>query len=255
MMPNSRFPRMLRGNGGIGRRLPNPLTLSTIIKRRGWWKRPAHRDELRELADTFRKAVERLSSLMREVEAAHQKTLQAEQEKKLFSRELLRAVTRGKLDLVDRNEVPEIGQVVMGVPIQGGEEYAKIREVITDTALAAGMPAVRIDDLLIVTGEAITNVLKHAVDGYCLVYRGDDSVVVRITDRGPGIHWQHLPATILTTGFSTKVSLGMGFTLMLKLADRIWLSTGPEGTLVQLEMKVRPVPESDALTLASFPSA
>ena len=46
-------------------------------------------------------------------------------------------------------------------------------------------------------------------------------------------------------------SLGMGFTLMLKLVDRLWLSTGPEGTVVQLEKLVHePEIEDAGLLLA-----
>ena len=41
-------------------------------------------------------------------------------------------------------------------------------------------------------------------------------------------------------GFSTKVSLGMGYTIMLELADRLWLATSPAGTVLQLEKRVRP---------------
>ena len=62
---------------------------------------------------------------------------------------------------------------------------------------------------------------------------------------------EDLPASILLPGFSTKVSLGMGYTLMLKLVDRVRLSTGPEGTIVQLEKSFRPAPtDEEALILA-----
>ena len=33
-----------------------------------------------------------------------------------------------------------------------------------------------------------------------------------------------------------RVSLGMGYTIMLRLADRVWLATSAEGTVVQLRM-------------------
>jgi sensor histidine kinase regulating citrate/malate metabolism len=73
-------------------------------------------------------------------------------------------------------------------------------------------------------------------------------LVVRVSDRGPGIRTEQLPATLFESGFSTKVSLGMGFTLMLQLADTIWLATGPEGTILQAELNVQPqVPDQKML--------
>ena len=41
-------------------------------------------------------------------------------------------------------------------------------------------------------------------------------------------------------GFSTKVSLGMGYKMLLQLCDHVWLSTTPEGTVVQVEKKIAP---------------
>ena len=70
---------------------------------------------------------------------------------------------------------------------------------------------------------------------------------VRVSDRGPGIRAEELPATLFESGFSTKVSLGMGYTLMLQLADAIWLATGPEGTVLQVEMVAQPVAPEDQL--------
>jgi anti-sigma regulatory factor (Ser/Thr protein kinase) len=63
---------------------------------------------------------------------------------------------------------------------------------------------------------------------------------VRIEDHGPGIRPENLPATILQPGFSTAVSLGMGYTIMLKLADQVWLATSPAGTAVQVDKLVHP---------------
>ena len=37
----------------------------------------------------------------------------------------------------------------------------------------------------------------------------------------------------------------MGYTIMLELADRLWLSTGPEGTILQIEKRVHPEETSE----------
>lgn len=209
-------------------------------------------DELRELSETFQQTVRRLSSLVRELEEAHQRTIQAELEKKQFYREVIRAVTRGKFELVDRADVPLVGELVEDLPCSTGAEYAAARKAVRQVCADAGMSEDRAADLLLAAGEAITNAMKHATEGRCQLYRSEDRVALRVVDRGSGIASHHLPASILTPGFSTKVSLGMGYTMMLQLCDRVWLATGPEGTLIQLEKKIEEPPPENATLLPSF---
>jgi len=45
-----------------------------------------------------------------------------------------------------------------------------------------------------------------------------------------------IPDVALKPGYSTAVSLGMGYKLMISSADRIYLCTGHEGTTVGIEM-------------------
>jgi anti-sigma regulatory factor (Ser/Thr protein kinase) len=210
-------------------------------------KGPAPRggDELQELAETFRRTVDRLSSLVRDLESAHAQALEAEVEKKQFYRDVLRAVTLGRFELVDAEEIPEPGAPIADLVVRDTPTYAAARAAIREAAQAAGISEERGGELVLAAGEAVTNALKHAGGGRCCVYREDGVVAVRITDAGAGIRSQDLPAAILTPGFSTKVSLGMGYTLMLKLCDRVWLGTGPAGTVVQLEKRVQPPPPED----------
>jgi anti-sigma regulatory factor (Ser/Thr protein kinase) len=196
-------------------------------------------DELQELAQTFQWTVERVSGLMGELEEAHRRALEGEREKQQFYREVIRAVTNGKFELEDEGGVPLVGELVADLPVHNGAEYARAREAIQAAAEKAGMAEERADDVLIAAGEAISNALKHAGGGRCAVYAAPESVVVRITDEGGGIRSLDLPNVILKPGFSTKISLGMGYSLMLKLTDRVWLSTTPEGTVVQIEKKVK----------------
>jgi anti-sigma regulatory factor (Ser/Thr protein kinase) len=58
---------------------------------------------------------------------------------------------------------------------------------------------------------------------------------VAIADDGPGIDFRTLPKATLVPGFSTAASLGMGFTIMLQLCERVLLSTRPGRTVVVLE--------------------
>jgi anti-sigma regulatory factor (Ser/Thr protein kinase) len=73
-----------------------------------------------------------------------------------------------------------------------------------------------------------------------MLYTAPERIVARVYDHGPGIRPEQIPATLLLPGYSTTVSLGMGFTIMLQLMDTVWLATGPEGTTVQMERAVHP---------------
>lgn len=174
-----------------------------------------------------------------ELKAAQERVLMIEAEKKRFYREVIRATTQGKLHLVDAEEIPTEGNLILDEPIDGADRYRGVRRRIRDTAQELGMSAEAASDIEIAAGEAMLNASKHGVDGRCAVYVAPGRVIVRISDRGRGIRAEDLPATVLLPGFSTKLSLGMGYTLMLELADQVWLATGPEGTVVQVEKRVR----------------
>jgi hypothetical protein len=49
-----------------------------------------------------------------------------------------------------------------------------------------------------------------------------------------------LPRVALEKGYSTKASLGLGYSIILDASDRAVLSTGPEGTLIVMEKDKTP---------------
>lgn len=187
---------------------------------------------LRDVTDRVRSRVE--------VEAAHRRVLHAAQEKKAFYREVLRSVTGGRFHLVDREAIPTEGAEVLDRALEA-DGYAVVRDELRAQAGAMGLTEEQTADLLVVFGEAASNAIKHGVEGRCQVFVAQDRVRVRVSDRGPGILLERLPATLFESGYSTRVSLGMGFTLMLQMADAVWLATSPGGTVLQVEKAVRPV--------------
>ena len=191
---------------------------------------PAVQRELREAESRRERRKEH-----QELEEARRRLLEAEVEKRRFYREIIRAVTHDKFLLVDAGEVPLEGDCVLDLSLDRAESYAAFRRGAKKIAEAAGMSSEGAYDLVLAVGEAATNAIKHAGGGRCVVYTTPGSIIARVSDRGDGIHTENLPAMISHTGFSTKASLGMGYTIMLELMDRVWLATGPEGTTVQLE--------------------
>lgn len=175
----------------------------------------------------------------------------AEQQKRLFFQNTITAITEGKMlvrspgALAAMPTPPQMEEDVVSAAQASG-----VREKIREAALAAGIRDERAADLVVAAGEAITNAIKHANGGRVSVHVGADCVWVRVTDHGPGIADLMLPRVVLERGYSTKPSLGMGYTLMLALSDRLYLTTGPTGTTVVLEMCRR---EGKAATVAAIP--
>lgn len=97
--------------------------------------------------------------------------------------------------------------------------------------------------LVVAVGEAAGNAIKHGELGLARVRKDKNRLQIEVTDRGPGIRAEDLPASILQTGFSTKRSLGMGYSLMLELVDQIWLASQPGGTSLQLEKGILSPPD------------
>lgn len=180
-----------------------------------------------------------------ELEEAREQVLQAEVEKKQFYGAVIGAVTHGKLHLVEASEIPIYGELILDVPLDPSGNYAELRARLREVAAHAGMTAETTGRLLLATGEAVTNAVKHGINGRCTVRVLDDRIIVQVSDQGPGILPQDLPSTLLVPGFSTKVSLGMGYTMMLEFADQIWLATASTGTVVQLENWIRPEEHPD----------
>lgn len=174
----------------------------------------------------------------------------AEEQKKQFYRDVVFAVTNGKLVLCERHEVEQYWpHSLHEVEIRAEEDIRQVRELVQEIGGAAGMEEQRIYDLGLCASEAATNALKHGEGGLAAITRVDETVRVRIEDGGAGIDPATLPKATLLKGYSTRASMGLGFTIMHELADKIYLFTAPSGTVVILEMAAR------ASDLAGIPLA
>lgn len=173
---------------------------------------------------------------------------QNEQDKQLFYRETILSVTDGKLVICDPAEVkPYLSNALIEIEIKDAHDLATARSNVRELCLHNGLSGERLETFIAGVGEAATNVLKHANGGTVSAGIVDGAVWVGVSDQGTGIEHITLPRALLLRGFSTKLSLGIGYTVMLDVSDRLLLSTGKHGTTVILIKELREVPCSTFL--------
>ncbi len=151
--------------------------------------------------------------------------------------EVLSAVTNGKLLILTDKEISAAQGEPCSKPytISSFAQLADFRDFLGEMLLSCGIDQDRLNDQLVASNEGIANGVKHAGSCEVQIYVLEEAVQIRISDNGPGINFSDLPKVTLIPGFSTEKSLGMGFTLILDICDRLLLSTGPEGTTLVLE--------------------
>ena len=193
--------------------------------------------------------------------------LRQEREKKLREayREVIAAVTSGKLIIMDRDDFKEL--LDYWKPTRRWElitpkDITRLRNELHELLQELNMPEERIEDFCLAVGEIATNAIKHASQGeaYFLLPKSSQEgelkeVALLVEDKGEGIDFSKLARSTLLPGFSTKSwSLGMGFTLALSLTDGIVLTTDENGTSVILKKRLKEKTEEERIEefLSSF---
>lgn len=151
---------------------------------------------------------------------------------------VLDAVTAGKLSVLSREDIQEaIGQPAAAMfTLAAAEDLEKGRHYLKET-IALNFPDLPEPGKVIMgAGEAMSNAIKHAGSGTLQVFKKPSRMQIVVSDYGQGIHLSDLPRAVLVAGYSKKRSLGMGFTVMLDVADALLLATGPDGTTIVLEV-------------------
>ena len=152
--------------------------------------------------------------------------------------DVLDAVTGGKLILLTEEDLAAELGVPLCIPAQitSAKQMPEARRRVSKAARQSFPGWTELTDLLNPACEALGNALKHGHGGTYQVYAKDGRLQVAVSDDGPGIDFRTLPRAALVPGFSTAASLGMGFTIMLQLCDRVLLSTRPGRTEIVLEV-------------------
>lgn len=163
-----------------------------------------------------------------------------EERVRFLYRDVIYSVTQGKLLLAESEEINSFYQSVLlaEAPIITKQDVAQCREKVQKVLEDISIPEKLKFNLLLCTSEVATNVLKHATEGVMKIYQHEKSLRIIVKDDGSGIELSDIPKSTLQAGYSSKTSMGQGFSLLLELMDRVVISTGTKGTTIVLELEI-----------------
>lgn len=213
---------------------------------------------LRETLGLLRDSNQELAQTNTRLERTNTQLIESEEQRRVFNRDVLLAVTGGKLRLVEpeevRTEETAAGEPALALPLTQPLDASHLRRSLQQLARGRGMESDRVADLCTSVTEAATNAIKHGNGGMARVWVNAEGIAVEIQDRGEGIAPAQLARATLQAGYSTRVSLGMGFHMMLQTADTLALCTSDHGTTVLLQVSNRPRATEQEALLARYAS-
>lgn len=168
-----------------------------------------------------------------------------EARRRAFYHDVVFAVTGGRLHLLEEEEFQRLVEALpleQEVVLDRPGSVAEARQVVEQILARTGLGEDDTYNLVLCVSEAATNVIKHGGRGRMQVGADEERAVALFEDEGPGIDALKLPRAALMRGYSTKVSLGFGFTILLAYVDRIHLHSSPRGTRLLLEKSLTPLP-------------
>ncbi len=160
--------------------------------------------------------------------------------KREFYKRTILAATGGKLVIAEPEEIRALaGPAFREWSIGSLTDIEHARNDIRRVSRELQMDESQSQALVGCALEAMANVLKHAGGGTVTIHRKDEALLLTASDTGPGIEALSLPDVALRKGYSTAASLGMGYKVMIEFADKVYLATGPDGTVVAVEVKLK----------------
>ncbi|MHB2019545.1 MAG: response regulator [Candidatus Xenobia bacterium] len=176
-----------------------------------------------------------------EDQIALRKRLEVEEKTRELLKQFVNAFSGGIFHMVEESELHglmQIGQEIASQDIEHADQIGRARALTEEKLLELGMDRDRVFDMVLCVSEATTNALKHGEGGSMSIHKSGEDVQVWIADHGCGIDMDLLAKSTLMKGFSTKMTLGYGFTILRELLDRVYLNTSPRGTTVGLQMNI-----------------
>ena len=162
----------------------------------------------------------------------------AEQQREFFRR-TMRLATSGKLEISEISDLKAFcGETVGEWAVSTAFEFSEAIHQAFELAKSAGLTGQRLHDFKACAGEALSNALKHAGGGEAACYKIGDTIVYVVSDNGPGILSINVPDMAFVHGYSTAGTGGLGYKLLIACADKVYLATGPQGTMVAVMIRL-----------------
>lgn len=175
--------------------------------------------------------------LNKDLNRAHQ---QKEQIFKVYS-DVLYSVSQGKINLWETDQILSLnqdGESLGHIMLKKPEDVNNARELTMKILKKEHVEPKHGNHIILCVSEATTNVIKHAFYGHLEIRKLEGYIRVYISDYGPGMDLQKLPNFLLLQGCSTKESMGVGFTLMFKYSEKVYLAPWEHGTVLALDFKI-----------------
>ncbi|MEU3167160.1 ATP-binding protein [Streptosporangium sp. NPDC006930] len=121
------------------------------------------------------------------------------------------------------------------------EDLSGLRERLQYHAVQAGMRGERLDDLLLVTNEAVINILEHGGGkGTLAIWQNETHLTVDVTDTLGLLTTRYVPRER-----PTGTVRGFGLWLMNQLCDEFAIDQTEQGSRVRLRMRLVPPAEGN----------
>ncbi|MDR3711106.1 MAG: ATP-binding protein [Capsulimonadaceae bacterium] len=203
----------------------------------------------------LRLSLDALKRMHEDLRIADQKLIESEEKRISTSREVLAAVTGSRLIVCDDRE---FASMIHGTPLLvrnliSPRDVTETRAALKQAVCSRHLLERRLYDFEACTTEATTNALKHGAGGKVELYIDGEDVYVLVQDNGSGIAHGDLARATLEKGFSTRVSLGMGFKMMWEMADMLAVCTGEHGTRILLRINEHSGNEFEQMLLNRYP--
>jgi anti-sigma regulatory factor (Ser/Thr protein kinase) len=148
-----------------------------------------------------------------------------------------------------------------------GEDLSRLRRCLADVVRLAGLAEPRRSDFVLAVHEVTGNAVQHGGGrGRARLWYADGALRCRVTDDGPGLSDQAIPATLpdpcsdsdSDSDSNSDSGFGFGFDehgrglwLARELSDRLYITGGPGGAIVTLEFELAATTHRDTPGLAS----
>lgn len=156
-----------------------------------------------------------------------------------YFREEIYAATEKKMLLVTEQEIKEhsVGRLLFFKKLRTTQDIPKTREMLSKVLEMKNVEDGCYMNMLLAVSELTTNVIKHAERGSIMVVETDEEYICLIQDKGPGFELKDLKDKTLAAGYSTKDSLGFGFSILLKLTDQLLLANTDHGSIIAAKFR------------------